>query len=283
MIVDVHTHAFPEEIRRDRERFFPGEPAFQLLYDNPKSRLVGASETVAMMDEAGVDVSVVFGFPWRNEAWFRLNNDYILEAVSRYPKRLVGFCCLDPAHDGAAAEVERCLDAGMGGVGELAFYVSGIDRVALDRLSPLMALCRERNRPVMIHTNEPVGHAYPGKTPNTLKQIYDLVVQFPDNRIILAHWGGGLFFYSLLKKQVREALANVWMDTAASPFLYHPAIYRTAVELIGSGKVLLGTDFPLLKPSRYFEELAESGISDADREAICGASAAALLGLSPST
>ena len=60
-----------------------------------------------------------------------------------------------------------------------------------------MSVARENDCPVLIHTNEPVGHIYPGKTPNTLKQIYDMIAAFPDNRIILAHWGGGLFFYSL--------------------------------------------------------------------------------------
>ena len=64
MIIDIHTHAFPKEIRDNRERFFGNEPAFELLYNSPKSRLVGVDETIAMMDEQGVDKSVIFGFPW---------------------------------------------------------------------------------------------------------------------------------------------------------------------------------------------------------------------------
>ena len=75
-------------------------------------------------------------------------------------------------------------------------------------------------------TNEPVGHAYPGKTPNTLAQIYRMVKRFPANTIVLAHWGGGLFFFNLLRKEVKEQLRNVYFDTAASPFLYDPAVYR---------------------------------------------------------
>ena len=34
MIIDVHVHAFPKDIREARGRFFEGEPAFQLLYDS---------------------------------------------------------------------------------------------------------------------------------------------------------------------------------------------------------------------------------------------------------
>jgi predicted TIM-barrel fold metal-dependent hydrolase len=142
-----------------------------------------------------------------------------------------------------------------------------------------MALCRERNVPVMIHTNEPVGHHYPGKTPNTLAEIYRMVRRFSENRIILAHWGAGLFFYTLLKKEVAESLAHVWVDTAASPFLYRPEIYPLAAKIFGAEKILFGTDFPLLKAGRYVKEIQEAGISDSDRKKILGENAKALLRL----
>jgi predicted TIM-barrel fold metal-dependent hydrolase len=279
MIIDIHTHAFPPSIRDDRQKFFAEEPAFRLLYESPGSQLIGASRTVEVMDEQGVDKSVIFGFPWRSIATCRQNNDYILEAVARYPDRLLGFCCVDPLHPEAAAEVQRCLQAGLHGVGELAFYTSGIDDRCLDSLEAIMDLARTFDRPVMLHTNEPVGHQYPGKTPNTLAQIYALVRRFAKNRIILAHWGGGIFFYSLLKKEVRESLANVWYDTAASPYLYQPQIYAQALDLAGEEKILLGSDFPLLAPKRYFKEMEQAGLSEARKAAVCGANAARLLGL----
>jgi predicted TIM-barrel fold metal-dependent hydrolase len=279
MIIDIHTHAFPRVIREQRDNFFENEPAFELLYKSPKSKLVGAADTVAMMDEQGVDMSVVFGFPWRNADTFRLNNDYILEAVARYPRRIIGFCCLDPMHPDAPGEVERCLGAGLSGVGELAFYTSGLDQRCLRSLDPMMALARRFDVPVMLHTNEPVGHHYPGKSPNTLIQIYTLVKRFQRNRIILAHWGGGIFFYTLLKKEVGETFANVWFDTAASPYLYQPAIYQQAITLAGPDKVLWGTDFPLLQPRRYFKEMDQAGLTDTAKRAVCGGNAIQLLNL----
>jgi len=279
MIIDVHTHLFASDVRQHRERYFSDEPAFRLLYESPKSKIVSAEETIAAMDEDGVDVSVIFGFPWKNIDTARRNNDAVAEAVARHPRRLAGFCCLDPAADAAAKEAERCLDAGLSGVGELAFYESGIGESALDRLSPVMALCRERDVPVMIHTNEPVGHRYPGKTPNTLAEIYRMVKRFSENRIILAHWGAGLFFYTLLKKEVSETLRNVWVDTAASPFLYRPEIYAVAAKLFGVEKILFGTDFPLLRAGRYFADIEASGLSDEDRQKILGQNAKDLFGV----
>jgi predicted TIM-barrel fold metal-dependent hydrolase len=279
LTIDFHTHAFPQAIRKHRQRYFPHEPAFKLLYENPKARLIGADELVRAMDRQQVDSSVVFGFPWQDMTTCRMNNDYIIEAVVRYPDRLKGFCCVDPFVADAVGEVRRCLDAGLCGVGELAFYQGGIGADCIDRLTPIMKLLHQKDLPVLIHTNEPVGHLYPGKTPNTLAQIYRLIRRFPENKIVLAHWGGGLFFYSLLKKEVEQALANVYLDTAASPFLYRPAIYRYACELLGSRKILLGSDYPLIEPQRYRAELAQVGLAPGDLKRICGQNAAALLGL----
>jgi len=279
MIIDFHVHTFPAEIRDQRERFFDDEPEFKLLYESPQSKLVSAEEIIAMMDEQGVDLSVVFGFPWRNPDTCRQNNDYVLEATAKYPDRLRGLCCVDSLNPDAAEEVERCLDAGLSGVGELAFYGCGIDGECQLSLDPIMAMCKERDVPLLLHTNEEVGHLYPGKTPNTMIQIYETISRFPENKIVLAHWGGGIFFYNLLKKAVKEVLTNVYYDTAASPFLYDPRIYRYAKDLVGIDKVLLGTDYPLLKPARYFKEMREGGLDQEEMDAICGQNAADLLKL----
>ncbi|MCP4369586.1 MAG: amidohydrolase [Deltaproteobacteria bacterium] len=277
MIIDFHTHIFSKKIRENREKFFFSEPAFKLLYQSPKSKLLGASDIIHSMVEQDVDKSVVFGFPWKNSDIFREENDYILGAVQRYPDRLIGLCCVDPFNKFAANEVIRCLKQGLSGIGELAFYESGIDETALDKLAPLFEICGKKDLPALIHTNEPVGHIYPGKTPNTMSQIYTLVKRFPENKIVLAHWGGGIFLYNILKKEVKESLKNVYFDTAASPFLYDSEIYRLAIKLAGPDKILFGSDFPLIKPARYFEEMKEAGLSKVEMEKICGKNAATLL------
>ena len=46
MIIDFHTHIFPETIRENRGDFFNGEPEFTLLYDSEKSKLNGADDIV---------------------------------------------------------------------------------------------------------------------------------------------------------------------------------------------------------------------------------------------
>jgi len=177
------------------------------------------------------------------------------------------------------SEIERCLAGGLAGVGELAFYDRGLDDEVLKVLTPVMEFSLEKNLPVMMHTNEPVGHEYPGKAPMTLHQITGLIKRFPENKIILAHWGGGLFFYCLMKKEMQALLKNVYFDSAASPFLYDNRIYKYATEMIGVDHILFGSDFPLLKPERYFREMELSGLATEQITAICGLNAARLMNI----
>lgn len=279
MIIDIHTHIFPATIRNNREAFFDEEPAFRMLYGSKSSKMEGSRNLIGSMDSEGVDVSVVFGFPWKTADNFRRHNDYIIESITANPEKLIGLSCFDPVSDKGAKEAERCFKSGLKGVGELAVYDSSLTGDIVSRMGDVMAVCREYGAPLLFHTNEPVGHHYPGKQEMTLKQIANLIKTYPDNKIILAHWGGGIFFYALLKKEIRELLNKVWFDTAASPFLYDPAIYKTAVSVIGYEKILFGSDYPLIKPGRYFKEMDTAGIEPEDMAKIKGENASNLFNI----
>jgi predicted TIM-barrel fold metal-dependent hydrolase len=63
--------------------------------------------------------------------------------------------------------------------------------------------------------------------------------------------------------------------------LYDPEIYRHAVEIAGVDKILFGSDFPLLKPARYFKEFENAGLTQTQIDAVSGLNAAKLLQLLP--
>lgn len=279
MIIDSHTHIFPPFIRQDRDPFLELEPAFRLLYSSPKAKLVGAAALIEQMDRSEVDRSVVFGFPWSDPELMRRHNDYVGEAVSRFAERLLPFVCVNPRVPRAAEEVERCLSGGMFGVGELAFYTEALNAAVTESLAPIASCCLDYQVPIMLHANEPVGHHYPGKAEMPLKSLYELIRNFPDNRFILAHWGGGLFMYELLRKETRQVLSQVAYDTAASPFLYDPAIYSVAARIIGAQRILFGSDYPLIPPDRYFEEMSAAGLTEEEQAWIKGRSASNWLNL----
>ncbi len=274
MIVDAHTHIFPPQVVEDRQRFLEGEPAFAAIYADPKARLVTAEGLVAAMDRDGVDVSWALGFPWVREENARLHNDYLAQVMREHPQRLRCLGCVHPPARWAMEEAERCLGLGLAGLGELAFYDSDLD---LDSLAPVCRLCAEADRPLLLHTNEPVGHRYPGKAPMTLAALYALIKANPDTRFVLAHMGAGLFFYGLLKKEVSGVLAKVWLDTAAAPFLYQPRAYALAAEILGAEKLLLGSDYPLLPVSRYRRELDQAGLAAEQLALVLGEAAAKVI------
>ena len=282
MVIDCHTHIFPPPICQDRTPYLAADPAFRILYSSSRARLVEAEALIVEMDRSGVDRAVAMGFPWGDPDLVRRHNDYVGEASARWGGRLLPFVCVDPRAPAAADEAERCLAGGMRGVGELAFYTDALDQWLIEALDPIAASCRARQVPIMLHANEPVGHDYPGKAEVPPGGLYRLIRAFPENRFILAHWGGGLLFYELLKREAREVLSRVAYDTAASPFLYEPAVYAVAARIVGARRILFGSDFPLISPSRYFAEMAGAGLDSEDVAWIKGRAAFEWLGLGTS-
>lgn len=280
MILDAHTHLFPPEVRERREAFFDGEDDFCLLYRDPRSRLVGAAELVAYLDDEGIDAACSFAFPWRSAQTTRVCNDYCLAAAREFPGRILPLACVNPlAGVGALREAERCLAAGARGLGEIATYADGLGPEVRSALAPLADLCREAGVPLLLHTNEPVGHAYPGKSPMEHSQLYALVAAHPDTRWLLAHWGGGLFAYYLLKKEADDVLRNCWFDTAAGPFLYKPDVYRRFLDIAGPNRLVFGSDYPLLGLSRYRRDADAAGLSPQESRGLFGENARQLFGI----
>ena len=277
MIIDFHTHIFPPWLRERRDEYIKCDPCFSLLYSQPKARIATAEEVVASMDEAGIDLSVVLNFGWVSHELCVKTNDYILDSISRYPARLVGFCAIQPrAGDAAIAELERCAKAGARGIGELRSDMQGFDLTDEATMKPLVNAALKHDLIFLTHSSEPVGHEYFGKGSITPDILYPFIVKFPNLKLVCAHWGGGLPFYALMP-EVASALANVFFDTAATVFLYQPEIFAQVSHIIGSDKILFGTDYPLMRQNRVIAQIQSSQLPEEDKTKILGANAQKLL------
>jgi uncharacterized protein len=270
VIIDCHTHIFPEEVRKDREAFCGKDEGFAFIYDHSRAKIVGAEDLIASMDECCIDRSVVCGFPWSQPDLCSLQNQYLMESASRYPNRLIVFVSLLFSNpDWSEKELNRAVKGGAKGVGEIAFYRDEMTSQDIHSMKPILTQMERQGIPLLLHTNETIGHSYPGKGRTPLERFYEMILSFPGLPIILAHWGGGFPFYELMP-EVAKVMANVYYDTAASPFLYSKRIYAIAREIVGVEKIFFGTDFPLISPRRYYKELEGSGLSKQDREKILG-------------
>lgn len=109
-MIDFHTHVVSPRMKERREEYAGRDACFSLLYSQPKAKLATAEELIASMDEFGVDKSVILGLGLVSHELCVEVNDHILESIARYPRRLIGFCTVQPnAGDKALREMElRC-------------------------------------------------------------------------------------------------------------------------------------------------------------------------------
>jgi len=277
MVIDFHTHVFSPHVVQNRSRYIDSDPCFAMLYSKKEARLATAEELIESMDKSGVDVSVILNIGWVTHELCVETNDYILECVARYPKRLVGFCSVQPLSTQAAiAEIERCACGGARGIGELRPDVQLLNLTDDEAVKPFVEALRIYRLVLLTHASEPLGHDYPGKGLVTPEMLYPFISRYPDLPIVCAHWGGGLPFYALMP-EVQRAMQNVYFDTAASPFLYRPEIYQAASTLVGADKILFGSDYPLLAQARLLREIDDTSLSDEEKRMITGGNAARLL------
>jgi len=291
-IIDVHTHVFPPAVRERRRALLATEPAFAELYANPDATMATAGELLREMDRAGVERSVICNFAWQDEALIDETNDYILGAAHASKGRLIPFVSVSLAgagrHGGpdveeavgerkqdARARIRQLATDGARGIGELRPSQSGFNLANSDEADLLNWAASAFDLAVLVHASEPVGHHYPGKAGGPIDQIAGFAQAAQAVTVIAAHWGGGLPFYTLMP-ELREALANVYFDTAASHLLYDPAIYRTVIDLVGVERVLFGSDWPLTSQERALERVRAAGLDNQRLDAILGENAARL-------
>jgi predicted TIM-barrel fold metal-dependent hydrolase len=279
VIVDFHTHIFPAEVAKQRERFLYADPVFRELYDHPKAALATAIDLLDSMEKGGIDISVALGFAWASVENCRIHNNELIDVAKGSRGRIIPFCTL-PLRAGIEAvefEFRRCVEAGVRGFGELRPDNHGFDLTGLEgkRLGELAA---GSGATLLFHASEPVGHPYAGKQGMGISALYEFIVEHPSVRVVAAHWGGGIPFYALMP-EVKLALHNTRFDTAATSLLYSPDVYTEVTRLTGAGSILFGSDYPLLSQKRSRERIEATGLPAADVAAILGGNAVQLLGL----
>ncbi len=272
MIIDCHTHIFPPWVIAERAKYASADPVFKELYSSPKAKLAAADDLIAGMDRDGIDRAVAMNLSWRSADLCARTNDYVMETVARNPRRIVGFGMVDPDSPGALGEIERCAAGGLKGIGELRLDAASLQSPAL---ADCLKAIEERALVLLVHASEPVGHQYAGKGDMTPDRLWSLITRFPGLRVIAAHWGGGLPFYALIP-EVQQSLASVYYDTAASPFLYRPEVYRRVIDLVGAEHILFGSDFPLMPPARVVNEIRSQALPAGEERLILGGNAARL-------
>lgn len=254
MIIDAHTHLFPEAVLQDRDSFLD-DSSFKLLYSDKKAPIADINTLDRYLAGSLTGKAAALGFCWQTEKRCKEHNAFFLENRS---ENIIPFASI-PSKPFKYIEhfIKDIANSGFKGVGELAFYNSRFSAKLWNYLERIFAACEENGLVLYIHLNDPVGHDYNGKYSTPFDKLYDLIKNHKQLKLVLSHFGGGIVFYEQMP-EVKEAFKNIMYDCAAQPFLYSPDIYKNTVNIAGSKKILFGTDYPLLKEERYINSIKDN-------------------------
>lgn len=262
-VVDAHVHLFPPDVIACKDDYCTRDAWFDVTHRAwPVERFPQAEHLLESMDAAGIDMAVIAGWPWQDQGICRAHNDWLAEVAATSP-RLRWLGIVSPAQPGAVEEVERVIELGGSGIGELNADAQSFSWDRAEDVGDLGEIATTLDIPIMAHASEPLGHDYPGKGSATPTRLLAFLERHPDLRFVAAHWGGGLPFYELMP-EVGLALRNVSYDTAASTYLYRHQVFDIVTRIVGPERVLWGSDYPVLGQNRFLrkarEELGEEAV-----------------------
>ena len=262
MIIDFHTHIYPDRIA-DKAVLSIGS-----FYGTQMCQRGTLDDLIRTMDEAGVEKSVICSAAVDGEH-VRKVNDFILAAAHAFPDRLIGYGTLHPNMKDAYAEAEYILSSGLRGVK----FHPDMQHFSLceDRTEPLYAAC-EGKLPLLIHTGDRRYHY------SNPEQIPPILSRHPGLTLICAHLGG---YSEWDRAEACLINTNVLVDCSSSFFCLSPGEALRLIRLYGADRVLFGSDYPMWNMKKELENLFSLGLTPDETENILHRNAEKLLGLLP--
>lgn len=194
-------------------------------------------EVLDAADRLGIDrlcCSILCKRPASVEG-FRACNVALAAAMRRHPKRLLGYCYVNPEHGRQALEeIRRCMSRD-GFIGVKLYN----ERVCTDPIvAPIIELAIELRAVILHHAGH--GHApFPGQPSiSDGGHLAELGRRYPEARLICAHVGGGGDWEWTIKA-LRHA-KNVYLDTSGS--VIDEGIVELAAKTLGVDRLLFGCD-----------------------------------------
>jgi aminocarboxymuconate-semialdehyde decarboxylase len=301
--IDVHAHvAIPEAM------------ALMGMKVSPQSLVMG-EERIRAMDEQGIDMAALSINPyWYKagrdvaQAVIKLQNEKLAELCASRPDRFVAFASVALQHPDLAAQQ---LEEGVKKLGLRGAAIGGSvfgDELSDPKFHPFWAKAEELGCLVFIHPrgiedldkrlkgngglSNIIGN--PIETTIALSHLIfeGTLDRFPGLKICAAHGGGYLPSYPArsdagcvtfpdrctvpLKKKPTEYLKQLYYDT----IVFTPEALRHLAAEVGSGQIVMGTDYPFPWEKASVNLIhGTPGLSNAEREAILGGTAARLLGI----
>ena len=263
MVIDFHTHAFPDKIAlRAVEKLADASGGLTPYTD-------GTADGLARrMRESGVDLSVVLSIA-TNAHQQRSVNDFAAELDQR--EEFVAFGSVFPDAPDALEELERIASLGLRGV-KLHPDYQGFD-VDDTKMIPLYKKISSLGLITVFHAGVDYGFAPPyGATPDKMKRA----LRYFDTPVVAAHFGGVDCYADVLDLLVGE---NVYFDTSFGYSMMPKYYALKIIEKHGVDRMLFGTDSPWHTAEMEMRLLSHLSLTDAELDQIYSGNAKRLLRL----
>jgi len=310
--VDVHAHCAVPEAMALMNLKVTGQPNLpQVLV------MTQTADRLRAMDEQGIDVEALSINPYWYKAdrdvaqkLITIQNEKLAEACAANPERFVAFASVALQFPDMAAEQ---LETGVKKYGLRGAAIGGSvngEELADPKYHPFWAKAEQLGVLIFIHPqgtaemNATTRFKGNGLLDNVIGNPLETTIalshlifegtldKFPGLKICAAHAGGFLPSYAgrsdqgcltfpdrctgQLKKKPTEYVRQLYYDN----IIFTPEGMRHLIAETGVGQVVMGTDFPYPWTKTSVDlVLATPGLTDADRAAILGGTAAKLLGI----
>ena len=230
MIIDFHTHIFPDKIA---EKTIGSLEKISGIKASTNGTLEGL---LASMETSGVDMSIIMPVATKAEQMENINS-YAKEICENYPGKLISFGGIHPDCENYKRELVRMKEMGLKGIKIHPDY----QRVLIDdvRFMNIIEYADELGLIILTHAGVDIGlpetvHCPPDK----LRKVLD---RLKPKKFLAAHYGGFKQW-----QQVYEYLAgeNVYLDTAFTFDFIEQEMFLKILNKHDENKILFATDSP---------------------------------------
>jgi uncharacterized protein len=241
----------------------------------PHSGPPSVEQTLAAMDQAEVSRALLCA--WSSPSGMLIDNDEVAKIVGTHPDRFSGVAAVDLRYPMAAvAELRRA-------VTDLGFVALRIvpwlwnlppnDR----RYYPVYVACVELGVPFCTQIGH-TGPLCPSEPGRPIPYLDDVLLEFPDLVVVGGHVG-----YPWIDEVISLATKypNFYVDTSAYAVHRLPAALVDYMRGRGRTRVLFGTNYPMLTPTRALHHLDNLDLDEQARKLFLGGNAARIFRLKP--
>lgn len=276
MIIDIHTHTFPESVAKKAIDSLSASANMNACLDGSENALK------ASMEEAGIDLSLVMPVATAPSQTEKINRNVFLTNMRAHETGVESFGAIHPENSDYREIIKNLASENVRGIKIHPVF----QNVFLDdiRYKRIIDCACEYDLAIMTHAGYDIS--FPGDYRSGVSHILSVIKELKPRKLILAHMGG----WDEWEKVLDEiAGLDVYLDTSFSvtklrkksgeiETMLHPDLFKEIVKKHGAGHILFGSDSPWASQKEALETVKEIIDDSSITEKILGQNAIGLLG-----